>query len=85
MERCRGQISIKGIIVPADWDEKGNIIRVAIMTRGEGEYLVEGNTTGKKLLGMMRREVEVRGLVREKGGEKIITVEDCKKTKRGSL
>jgi hypothetical protein len=76
MERERRQIQIRGIVIPVEWDAKGNAIKAALLTADEGEYLVEENTMGRKLLGMVQRVVEVRGLVRVKGGRKIITVED---------
>lgn len=81
MERCRGQISIKGILVPVDWDEKGNAIRLAIMTPNEEEYIVEENRNGRELLDLMRQEVEVRGILREEAGHKIIMVETYKQMK----
>jgi len=70
------QMRIRGIVIPVEWDAKGKAIKAAILTADEGEFLVEENTMGRKLLGMVQRVVEVRGLVRAEGGRKIITVED---------
>ncbi len=82
MERNREHVSIKGIIIPADWDEKGNVIKAAILTTNEEEYIVQENEKGQKLLSLMQREVEMTGVVREEAGNKIITVEKFQQAKR---
>jgi hypothetical protein len=75
MERNNEQVSIKGILIPVDWDDKGNVIKAAILTANEDEYIVEENEKGKKMLGLMQQVVEIKGVVREEAGHKIITVE----------
>jgi hypothetical protein len=55
--------TIRGILVPVDWDEDGNILAIAVSTPGEQQYIVEKNSKGKELLGMIRQEVEVTGVV----------------------
>ena len=64
-------ITIRGIVIPVDWDEKGKVIAAAISTHDEDEYLIERIYKGQELLDLLRREVEVRGLVREKENKKI--------------
>jgi hypothetical protein len=81
MERKNEQSSIKGILVPVDWDDKGNVIKAAILTANEDEYIIEENEKGKKLLGLMQQVVEIKGVVREEAGRKIITVELFQQTK----
>jgi len=81
MERNNEQVSIKGILIPVDWDDKGNVIKAAILTANEEEYIVEENEKGEKLLGLMRQVVEIKGVVREEAGRKIITVELFQQTK----
>jgi len=78
METNKEEISIRGILVPAEWDKKGNAIRVALMTANEQEYLVEEIMDPEKLLGLIRQEVEVRGVAREEAGRKIILVQSHK-------
>jgi hypothetical protein len=34
-------ICINGIVVPVDWDEKGNVIAAAISCHGEVEYRID--------------------------------------------
>ena len=68
-------ITIRGIVIPVDWDEKGNALAVAILGAGEEEHYVEQDREGKKLLELMQQEVEVSGTVREMiHGHKVITV-----------
>ena len=79
------QMRIRGILIPVEWDEKGNITRAAVMTADEGEYLVEENEQSKHLFALMRQEVEVIGIVREETGQKVITVENCKTLRRARI
>ena len=70
-------ITIKGLIVPADWDEEGKVVAAAISTQEEEEYLIEKNCKGEELLHLLQEEVEVRGVVRAGEGKKTIVVEEC--------
>lgn len=81
MKRYIEQIPIRGIIIPVDWDQAGNVVKAAILTGDEGEYLIEENTGSQQLFYLLRREVEVRGVVREEAGSKIISVENFRETK----
>ena len=69
------ELSITGIVVPEDWDEHDNVIRVGVKTSEYEEYVVEHNKPGKELLALIDREVCVKGRARERlDGELIITV-----------
>jgi len=57
--------SIKGILIAVDWDEKGNTLAAAVFDQDEEDYLVHLDAKGKELLGFIRREVEVVGVVRK--------------------
>jgi hypothetical protein len=67
-------ITIRGIVLPIDWDRKGNVAAMAVSTYDEDEYLVEKDQNGAALEAFMRKEVEVVGFVREAEGRQIITV-----------
>jgi hypothetical protein len=72
-----GTITIRGLLVPADWDEKGNITETAVSTYFEEEYLVEMNARGEALLPFLRQKVKVIGLVRmDERGRKVIRVDE---------
>ena len=76
MKRKKGRKrTITGIVVPEDWDEKGNVIRVAIKTFDSHEYVVEYNKKGKELLAFVDNKVRVGGTVRERlDGDMVISV-----------
>jgi hypothetical protein len=83
-EKGRGDelTTVRGIVIPVDWDEEGNVLAVAILGAGEEEHFVEQDEEGKKLLELTRQEVEVSGTVREAiRGHKTITVKREKTTR----
>jgi hypothetical protein len=69
-------VTIRGIVVPADWDEKGKVVAVAVSTYDEVEYFIENHEKKKGLKTVIREEVEVRGIVKEEGKKLIMKVKD---------
>jgi hypothetical protein len=67
-------ITIHGLIIPIEWDEKGNVIAISVSTFAEEEYLIEKDEIGKRLISFLRQEIEISGLYRLKEGRKIIRV-----------
>jgi 5S rRNA maturation endonuclease (ribonuclease M5) len=68
--------TVRGIIIPIDWDESGNAISVAISSHDENEYHVNKDEKGKQLFALTQEEVEVSGVVREKEDKRLITVKE---------
>ncbi|MCG6918210.1 MAG: hypothetical protein LJE89_11775 [Deltaproteobacteria bacterium] len=67
--------TIRGLVVPVDWDDKGNVIATAISTHLEEEYLVDQNAWGEALLAFLRQRVKVSGsIIVKEDGKKVITV-----------
>jgi len=67
---------ISGIIIPAQWDENGNVIGVSIHTNDEKAYIVEHTKTGEELLDHVNQKVQVRGKIRERiDGRVLISVQ----------
>jgi len=67
--------TITGLLIPADWDEKGNIIAAVISTYSEEEYLIDQDAKNEELLTFLRQRVKASGLVREdEHGNKMIAV-----------
>jgi 5S rRNA maturation endonuclease (ribonuclease M5) len=64
----------RGVIIPVDWDEKGNVVAVGISTHGEDEYLIDSEEKGEELRSLISEEVEVVGKVREENRKRILTV-----------
>jgi hypothetical protein len=70
-------ITIRGLLVPVDWDEKGNITKTAVSTYFEEEYVIEKSVSGEALLPFLHQKVKVIGLVRiDKRGRKVVRVEE---------
>jgi len=67
-------VTIRGIVIPADWDEKGNVDSVTVSTYDENEYLVDRHEKGEGLKALIREEVEVSGILREEKNRLIIKV-----------
>ena len=67
-------ITIRGIVLPVDWDEKGNVIAAALSTHKEEEYLIDHDSKGRKLMDYIQHEVEVSGVVRRNNNTKTITI-----------
>jgi len=76
MKKKKGkERTITGIVVPDDWDENDNVIRVAIKAADYVEYVVERNRKGKELLAFVDEKVKATGNVRKRvGGDMVISV-----------
>jgi hypothetical protein len=74
---------IRGVVIPMDWDEHGNVVRIAISSHDETEYLVEKGGKGQELLAFIRREVEVGGEIKEEDHRKVIRVKKYLVKQRG--
>ena len=68
-------LTIKGIVIPVDWDEKGKVVAAAISTHNEDEYLIDNDYKGEELLHFVQEEVEVSGVAKENKDKKIIAVQ----------
>jgi len=67
-------VIIRGIVIPADWDERGNVVAIAVSTYDEVEYLIENDEKGKELKAFIREEVEVSGTLREEKNRLIMKI-----------
>jgi len=78
--------TVRGIVIPVDWDEEGNAFAVAISSPDEQEYVIEQDEKGKELLEFIRHEIEVDGVVRKAiKGRKTITVRSYRLKTGGDL
>jgi hypothetical protein len=67
-------INVKGILIPVNWDKKGNVVSVAIATDDEKEYLVADQELTESLKSRLRQVVQVSGVVKKAQGKSIIKV-----------
>jgi hypothetical protein len=77
-------ICIEGIIIPANWDHKGNVVSLAIATRYEEEYLIIDEEQVARLKPLLRQEVEIKGILQTQKGKRIINVKGFSKLETNS-
>jgi len=65
---------IRGLVIPAGWDEKGRVTAIAISTHDEKEYLIDGEGKGADLFAFIREEVALHGVVRRQNRRKVFVV-----------
>lgn len=64
-----------GIIVPARWDDRDQVISLAIATYTEAQYLVANLEHVPELLDHQKRQIEVTGHLTTTGGKSAIVIE----------
>ena len=74
-------ICVEGIIIPAKWDKKGNVVDLAIATRDEEEFLITDREQVARLKPLLRQEVEIKGILGTQKGKKIIKVKGFSRLK----
>lgn len=75
--------NIIGVVIPTAWDDLGKVTAVGISGIDEVEYHLAEGPQSCDLLGLVRREVEVTGIVTEHaGGIKKIHLENYKLIRR---
>ena len=67
-------ICVEGIIIAANWDNKGNVVDLAVATRDEEEYLITDKDQVSRLKPLLRQEVAIEGILKTQEGKKIIKV-----------
>ena len=68
-------VSVRGILVPIDWDENGRVLTTAVFTDQEDEFVIDNRSKGEELHGYLRAEVEITGSLMEREGRRMIRVE----------
>ena len=69
-------VTIRGIVIPADWDEKGNVVAVAVSTYDEVECLIENHEKETELKAFIREEVEISGILKEEKNRLIMKIKE---------
>lgn len=70
----RSQTVINGIIIPSEWNEKGEIQNIAIVTFDEDTFLIADNNHARALMNSLRKTVTLSGKVSMKGIQKEIRI-----------
>lgn len=66
-------VIVRGLVIPADWDNEGRIVGVFIATADEDQYFVRERDVVGPLLERLREEVILSGIVQEADGKKLLT------------
>jgi hypothetical protein len=68
-------VTLTGIVIPADWNDRQEVVAAALAMADEKEYRIAGNKKGKELLDVLQRQVEATGaLDRDEKGRNVITI-----------
>ena len=68
------ETKIRGVVVPMAWDDRGNVVAIALSTHDEHEYAIDRGGKGEELLSLIRKEIVANGIVTEKGKKKVIKI-----------
>ena len=74
----RETITIRGILIPSAWNEKGDVVALFIATYNEEKYLVSDRQMVQKLLSLLRKRVEVNGIIHRQDPNRVIDIRDVK-------
>ena len=72
----QAKISLKGILVPSNWDEKGNITSLKIASANEKEYIISNQDLTDMITRYLRKEITVSGVIEQWGAITYIHVQD---------
>ena len=86
-QSTKRSVSLKGLVLPAKWDENGDVTALKLATFDEKEYAVINDVVGKELFQHVRQEIFARGcLMIDEYNQKAFKVVDfCLMTKTNDL
>jgi 5S rRNA maturation endonuclease (ribonuclease M5) len=70
-------VTLRGVVIPVDWDSEGKAIATAISTHHEDEYLIVDEENTIAMNNLINEEVEITGVYKKKGDKKLIKVKTC--------
>ncbi|WLE97282.1 MAG: hypothetical protein QTN59_00310 [Candidatus Electrothrix communis] len=69
-------ITVTGVLVADQWEPDGNIAALALLTDDEGKYLISPGDFSEDFNAVLRKKIEIRGVLTTKVQEKRIRVLD---------
>jgi len=72
----KNKVLIRGLVIPAGWDEAGNVTAVSIATFNEAKYIVTNTPAGNELLNFIEHEVAVVGTLKTTRANTYLTISD---------
>jgi hypothetical protein len=71
--------TIRGTLLPIEWDENDRVVQIVLDTPGQVGYLIHPDGRGRELLQLLRQKVEVTGTLKaDEAGDFIISVNGYK-------
>jgi len=70
-------VTLRGVVIPVDWNSEGKVIAIAIFTHHEDEYLIMDEENIIDMNNLINEEVELIGTYKKRGDKKIIKVKTC--------
>ena len=71
--------TLRGTLLPIEWDENDRVVQIVLDTPGQVGYLIHSDGKGRELLQLLRQEVEVTGTLKaDEEGDFIISVNGYK-------
>ena len=62
MEKTNDIITLVGVVMPVEWNDKGGPLEFAVFTYEEQEFLIDPESLcGKELAGLLQQKVRVAG------------------------
>ena len=72
------EITIRGTVLPAEWDRHGHVTGIGIGTEEDEDYIIFLDKIGEKLFKLVDRKVEATGTVKNVYGDFVLTVNNYK-------
>ena len=75
-EESMWNITVAGVLVADQWEPDGNIADLALLTDDEDKYLIRPGDFDEDFKAVLRKKIEIRGVLTTKDQEKRIRVLD---------
>lgn len=69
-------ITVTGVLVADQWEPDGNVAGLALLTDDENKYLISPGDFGEDFKTVLRKKIEIRGMMTTKAQERRIRVLD---------
>lgn len=66
--------TVRGIVIPMGWDDRGLVLTLGIATYNEDVYLVENSAFGRVLNKFLRQKITAAGSIKQTGKDQLLTV-----------
>ena len=70
-------VTLRGVVIPVDWDAEGKVIATAISTHHEDEYRIIDEKNAINMNSLINEEVEITGIYKKRGDKKVVKVKTC--------